>query len=98
MRSAQVSRNRVPEALAWAKEVAGFVEKKFQTPPIEVFMDAFGPTGTVRWMIDFPDLAAVEKVLAETTADPEFWKLAQKAYAAELFIDGATHDNVARKI
>ncbi len=95
-RSAQISQGRFPEAIAWAKEAAGFVEKKYQLPAVAVFMDAFGKSGVIRWSIDFADLGAVEKALGQTLADPEYHKLVAKA--ATLFIDGSTHDTVSKKL
>jgi hypothetical protein len=95
-RSSQISQGHFPAALAWAKEAAGFVEKKFQLPHVDVWMDAFGKSGVIRWSIDFPDLGAVEKALGQTLADPEYHKLVEKA--AKLFIDGSTHDTVSKKL
>lgn len=95
-RSAQISRGQLPAALAWAKEAAGFVEKKYKLPTVEVWMDAFGKSGVIRWSIDFADLGAVEKALGQTLADPEYHKLLEKS--ASLFIDGSTHDTVSKKL
>jgi len=98
MRSAQVSRGRIPEGLSWAKEVSAYVEKKYNTPTVEVFMDTFGDAGTLRWMIDFPDLAAVETAFAKLMNDPDYWKMLEKVGKSELFIDGSVVDTVSRKI
>jgi hypothetical protein len=98
MRSAQVSRGRIPEGLAWAKEVSSYVEKKFALPAVEVYMDSFGDVGTIRWMMDFPDLNAVEAAFAKTMADADYWKMLERATKSELFIDGSVHDTVCRKI
>jgi hypothetical protein len=98
IRSGQISRGRIPEGLAWAKEMSSYVEKKFALPPIEIFMDSFGDVGMIRWMVDFPDLNAVEAAFAKTMADSDYWKMVERANKAELFIDGSFHDTVARKI
>lgn len=98
MRTAQVSRGRIPEGLAWAKEVSSYVEKKFNLPAVELYMDSFGEVGTIRWMMDFPDLNAVEAAFAKTMADADYWKMLEKATKSELFIDGSVRDTVCRKI
>ena len=98
MRSAQISRGRIPEGLAWAKEVSAYVEKKFSLPVVEVFMDSFGEVGTIRWMMDFPDLNAVDAAFAKTMTDADYWKMIDKATKSELFIDGSIRDTVSRKI
>jgi hypothetical protein len=40
-----------------------------------VFLDMAGNTSTIRWMIDYPDLATFEKVFKQVQADAEYWKL-----------------------
>ncbi|MBV8759237.1 MAG: hypothetical protein JO257_18255 [Deltaproteobacteria bacterium] len=95
-RSAQISQGHFPEAISWAKEAAGFVEKKYSLPPVSVWFDAFGKSGVIRWSIDFADLGAVEKALGQTLGDPDYHKLIAKA--APFFIDGSTHDTVSKKL
>jgi len=95
-RSSQIKQGHFPEAIAWAKEAAGFVEKKYNLPPVTLWMDAFGKSGVLRWSIEFPDLGAVEKALGQTLTDPEYHQLVAKAAAH--FIDGSTHDTVSKKL
>ena len=54
--------------------------------------------GTIRWSIDYPDLAAVEKALNAVLVDPEYWKMIEKAMKAQLFIDGTGVDVVSKQI
>ena len=61
MRNAQIANGRFMEAVAWAKETSGYAEKKFGVAKIDVWVDAFGPVGMMRWSIEFADLAAVDK-------------------------------------
>lgn len=96
-RSAKIANGKFMEAIAWAKEAGGYVEKKVGTK-IEVWMDAFGPVGTVRWSGDFADLAAVEKAQVTIMADAAYWQLIDKAMKNGLYIDGESVDTVSRSI
>lgn len=97
-RTAMIANGRFMEAAAWAKETAGHVEKKYGTPPCTVWIDAFGPVGTMRWSIDFPDLASVEKVQLQSMMDPAYWQMVDKAFKNGLFVDGSSTDTVSRSI
>jgi hypothetical protein len=97
-RNATIANGKYMEAIAWAKEMAGYVEKKFGTPSCSVWMDVFGPVGTVRWSIDFTDLAAVEKAQSAMMADANYWQLIDKAFKSGLFVDGAAVDVISRSL
>ncbi len=97
-RTATIANGRFMEAAAWAKETAGYVEKKFGTPPCTVWVDSFGPVGTMRWSIDFADLAAIEKAQSLMMIDPSYWQHVDKAFKSGLFIDGSSIDTVCRSI
>jgi len=98
MRTAQIANSKFMEAIAWAKETSAYCEKKFGLPKIHVWVDSFGALGTIRWTMDLPDFAAVEKAQLQIMMDPDYWKLLQKAVAAELFIDGKAQDYISREI
>jgi hypothetical protein len=86
------------DAIAWGKETAGYAEKKFGVSKIDVWVDAFGAAGTMRWSFDAPDLAAVEKIQQQMMMDPGYWQLVDKAYKNGLFIDGTSNDVVSRSV
>jgi hypothetical protein len=86
------------EAVGWGKEVAGYCEKKYGMNPISTFIDSFGKVGTIRWMTDFNDLAACEKVQTQMMSDQDYWKLVNKAATSQLFIDGQTEDHICRSL
>src|SRR5690242_17510226 len=77
-RSARIANGKMMEAIAWAKEVAGYVEKKVGTK-IDVWMDAFGPVGTIRWSMDFADLSALDKAQVAIMADQSYMQMIEKA-------------------
>jgi|SRR5688500_8425957 len=98
MRTATIKNGRFMEAIAWGKEVAGYVEKKWGAGKCDVWVDAFGAVGTIRWSIDFTDLASIDKVQGAMMADPDYWKMVEKAMKSELFVDGSAVDNVFRSV
>jgi hypothetical protein len=97
MRSAQIANGKMMEALAWAKETAGYVEKKVGSK-VEVWMDAFGNVGTVRWSADFTDFAAVEKAQLAIMTDQGYHQLVEKAFKNGLYLDGQSVDIVSRSV
>ena len=96
-RSAQIANGKMMEALAWAKEAAGYVEKKTGAK-VDVWMDAFGTVGTVRWSADFADLGAVEKAQMAIMTDQSYHQLVEKAMKNGLYIDGQAVDIVCRSV
>ena len=51
MRSARIQGGKYLEAIAWAKEMAGYAEKAYGASKVHVFLDAFGDIGTIRWSV-----------------------------------------------
>jgi hypothetical protein len=98
MRTASISNGKFMDAVMWAKEVSGYVEKKHGTPKIHTWVDSFGQVGTMRWTMDAPDLSTIEKVQTAILADADYWKLLGKAAQQQLFIDGSTVDVVSRAL
>ncbi len=98
MRTAKISRGKFMEAVAWAKEVSAYAEKRFNTPKIHTYIDAFGDVANLRWVIDYADLASMEKIQTQMLADADYWKMISRASTAEIFIDGSVIDTVMREI
>ncbi len=97
MRSARVKNGaKFIEAVTWAKQVAAFAEKKYNTPKVNVYMDVVGQIGTIRWIIDYDDLAEFEKVQAQVLGDPEYFAKLKQAESKELFIEGQLEDVMMR--
>ncbi|UCF91620.1 MAG: hypothetical protein JSW39_25665 [Desulfobacterales bacterium] len=96
MRKTRISRGKYIPAIAWSTEITEYVKKVKELSSIEVFIDLFGEGGTVRWIVDYEDLATLEKAQAQVRDDPEYWRKLEQAEG--LFIDGSTYDVVMRKI
>jgi len=95
MRSARISGD-IMKAIAWSKEIAEYAKKYEGVSSVNVFLDAFGDNGTVRWIVDYEDLATLEKAQNQLIADQEYWKKLEKAQG--LFIEGTIHDVAMRSI
>jgi hypothetical protein len=88
---------KVQEAIGWAKEVSAYVEKTLGAK-VEIFLDAFGVSGKIRWMMVQQDLGKIDQMNAKLMADQQYWKFVDRAAKAELFIDGSVHDIVMRQV
>jgi len=77
-----------PEAVKFAKEIAGYVKDKFQIE-VHIYADSLG---TIYWISDYADYAAYGKARAQAASDEKYWALIKKA--AGLFIEGTVQDRV----
>jgi len=84
-----------PQAMQWAKEITEFANKKYKIQ-MSVYMDIFGESGTLRWFVDYADLAAMEKFRNQVLTDQEYWQKA--AQASDFFIQGSVFDTVMQAI
>jgi len=61
-------------------------------------MDVVGHTGTIRWIVDYNDLAEFEKVQAQGMGDPEYFAKLKEAESKELFVEGQIEDVMMRSV
>lgn len=98
MRTAKIANGKFLEAVGWAKETSAYVEKKWATPPVNVWIDSVGEVGLIRWTVDYTDLSEFETVQNKMLADQGYWQLVDKAMKSQIFIDGSTQDVLLRKV
>ena len=98
MRTSQIANGKILEAIAWAKETSAYVEKKWSTPPVSVWLDSFGQVGALRWTIDFGDLASIERVQSQMLTDQQYWQHVDKAMKGGLFVDNSTVDTICKRL
>ena len=97
MRSLAVRRGRAHEAVQWAKEAAAYLDTlRPGQPPVQVFTEVLGASGTVHWSSDWEDLAAVERFAAQLQAD-ERWQ-ALLGRSVDLFVEGTLRDRALRSV
>lgn len=68
---------QVREAIAGAKEIAGYLHSKHGAK-VEVFLQQFGPAGTIYLIGEQADLASIQSLQAKVMADDDYWNLVQK--------------------
>ena len=95
-RTARISRGKGLEALQWAKEVAGYVNKNYAPVSVQNYSEIFGDVGAVHWYMDSESLAAIEKFNAQLFTDQGYQTLIKKA--ADLLVEGSTHDTLIQSI
>ena len=96
MRKARVAPGKFIEAMGFATEIAQYVKKFEGLPPVHVFIDSFGDMTTLRWVVDYEDLGAMEKVNTQLMADMEYLKKVDSS--SHVFIPGTVKDTVMRLI
>ena len=96
MRSAHITAGNFIPALQFAKEMGEYVTRYDGVDSVEVLYDCFGDVGTIRWFVDYPDLATLEEVQRQLVADEKYWNrlLEEK----DLFIVDSIQDIVLRTI
>jgi len=96
MRTARVAPGKFMEAMGFATEIASYVKKFEGLPPVQVFMDSFGDMTTLRWVVDYESLAAMEQVGLQMMVDQEY--LNKVNSSSHVFIPGSLKDTVMRLI
>jgi hypothetical protein len=96
MRSACIAPGKYAEALQFATEISEFSRKYEGAGNVGIYLDSFGEMGTIRWFVDYENLASLEKVMDQIYADPDWFK--KISAAKDLFIEGSTHDVVMRSL
>jgi hypothetical protein len=84
------------EAMAWINEHRDYMKQNHGKYQAQIFIDSFGEPGTVRWILDFEDLSALEKFMQEVNEDQGYWQRVAKVEG--LFVEGSVHDIVMRSI
>jgi len=92
-RSARIKYGNFNQGVQWAKEVAEFVNKKYNIQ-VSVYMDSFGEFATIRWFCDYKDLAVFEKLVGQLLADKEYLQIVGKG--TEFLVPDSVFDTVMR--
>ena len=82
----------MPEAVAWAKQVADYINSKYPDAKLEVFTQRFGGVSTIHWFADFQDLAALDSWQSKIVSDPDYWKTIANAF--DILIEDTIVDTV----
>ena len=91
-RSVRPRNGKIPEAVAWAKEVAQYLNERYGVGQVEVYTQRFGPVGTIHWVMDFRDLEALDALSRQLRQDDAYVTLVKRGDC--LTVDGTAHDMV----
>jgi hypothetical protein len=95
-RTAQIRSGKLAEAIQWTKKITEYLNKKFAPLTTQAYSEVLGDFGKVYWHSDFEDMATLEKVNTQLLADREYWALLNEA--AEMFVEGGTHDTLIQSL
>ena len=96
MSVSRIARGNAVAALKHAKEMAELAKKYEGDSSCSLYMDSFGDAGTIRYFMDFDDVATFERVQNQALADDAYWKMIEEA--KELFTEGSTRNMVMREL
>ena len=92
VRTAKIARGKHQEAIQWAKDTREYTKTKFEGgADVKIFLETLGDLGTICWMVDFENLAAVELASQVLGNDSGYQERLQAAI--DLFLTG-TFDKV----
>lgn len=95
VRVASVKPGKTGAALAFAKEISGFLKSAHKLD-VEVLMPIGGEVQRVAWSSRYTDLAALETTMNNMTADTKYWEMVNAA--SDCFIPGSFHDAIWRTV
>ncbi len=95
VRTAAIAPGKLGDALAFAKEVAEHLHKQHGVK-VEVLMPVGGNPLRVAWKSDYPNLGAMEDLMAKLMADQKYLELVSKGGLN--FVAGSVHDAIWRTV
>ena len=96
LRSISVQPGKNVEAMQWAKEVAQHITQHHGSA-VQAYTEVFGDSGTLYWVGDYEDVAAVERLLARLPEDQELMSLINRG-ASSFAVGGTQHDRLLRAV
>ncbi len=94
-RRADIAPGKVPDALAFAREISAYVEKS-TGQVLHVGVPIGGNPNRVGWSTSYESLAAMEAQQTKMLADKKYWVMIAKG--ADNFIAGSVHDELWRGV
>lgn len=95
IRTASIAPGKVGDAIAFAKQVSAFIEKKTKIK-LEVIMPIGGNPHRIGWRTEYADLAALEATNGKLMSDPKYLELLSTGQ--NNFIAGSVNDSIWRTV
>ena len=97
IRKAQVDSSDVAKVREWIRTyTAHMAERVPADGAVTAWMEAYGAYGVVYWMIDAPDLGALDAFLDALPAEQSYRDILKAG--SELFVSGQTHDTLLKEV
>jgi len=93
-RTAMSTADKFPAAIAYAREIAGYVKNKVGVDVKVQISPAGGNPFRIRWVAQDQNLAAYEQKMQMLFSDPKYMELAGKGTAHGLFISDKVCDEL----
>jgi hypothetical protein len=93
VRTALIAPGKFSEAMAFAKEVSGYVKSKHRVE-VSVMLQLGGTVGRIGWRSEYKNLGAFDDTHTKLLGDPGYQELIKRA--ADLFVAGQTQDSFWR--
>ena len=95
VRTASIAPGKLGDALAFAKQVAEYIDKNFGAR-LEIMMPVGGNPNRVAWRAEYASLGAMEESQTKMLADPKYLEMISKGAAN--FIPGSVNDVIWRTL
>jgi len=95
MITARVKNGKIPEAISAAKAIAGYLNEKYRLK-VDVFLQQFGPAGTIYRTSEYKDLDAFEKLDRQIRADQGYWAVVNKA--SETYVEASVESVLLQSV
>ncbi|MDJ0851058.1 MAG: hypothetical protein QNK04_22020 [Myxococcota bacterium] len=82
--------------MSFAVEMASYLKK--YSDNVDCWARVGGATGEIAWMLQLPDMAAVEKFNEQLLGDADYWKRVDEAREAGLFDQASFQDGLWRRL
>jgi hypothetical protein len=86
-----------PEAVKQTQNVAAYLNATYPEVKAEVYVERFGDVDTIYLLVDYPDLATREAIMAKVAADQKFQALMAEGRQRSLFVPSSAHVTVLQK-
>jgi len=94
-RTASVGPGKVGDALGFANEISGYLQKQYDIKT-QVLMPVGGNPHRISWRSEYPNLAALEAIQSKFPTDEKYMALLAKG--APNFIPGSVTDEIWRTL
>jgi hypothetical protein len=96
-RSVRTKPGKMGEALAWANEVAKYInDRSPDGNDVLVFNQLFGDVGAVGWFVDTANLNDLNVMMSDLAADEKYWAVVNKG--ADLLVEATAQDRLWQQV